>query len=414
MFAGRSAEHQLRAWMERPGNWRFKALLSAALPESPYDSESIGHALVSLSQQPEVKQHHLKKRPPRAEDTPAQVNIRPLSYETQQYSTGRKSAAEYKEPQYARNLSAFSERDLQQGVDLDEYAGRMLINESFTEKDVLWREQLLDTVVMGAEEAKVARDAATVIEVNTRRGDHPIRADEIFAPEIAEGAGIPFDEIDWAQQSWDADKFGLGAYVTEELIDHALVDIIDQNIRWLGAAVENALNRRFMNVLVDNPDSNNDVEINPSNTPAEVDFIELFRARNNVVGNNFPAPDTLVMHDEFELGMFADSNNNALFANRLGDQSARAAATVPEVASLSNRLTVPDGPYDSSSNTWGYAADSEIGAVAYPQELMYLYMYRDLETKDFEDPIRDIEGANVRAQFDAGIGQPSAFARLSH
>lgn len=414
MFAGRSAEHQLRSWMERPGNWRFKALLSAALPESPYDSESIGNALISLSQQPEVKQHHLSKRPSWAETSHAQVNIRPLSYETQQYSTGRKTSAEYKEPGYARDLSAFSERDLQRGVDLDAYAGHMLVNESFSEKDVLWREQLLDTIVMGAEEAKVARDAATVIEVNTRRGDHPVRADEIFAPEIAEGTGIPFDEIDWSQQSWDADKFGLGAYITEELIEHSLVDIIDQNIRWLGAAVENALNRRFMNVLVDNPDTGNDVAINPSDTPAEVDFIELFRARNNVVGQNFPAPDTIVMHDEFELGMFADSNNNALFANRLGDQSARAAAQVPEVASLSNRLTVPDGPYNSSSNTWGYASNDEIGAVAYPQELMYLYMYRDLETKDFTDPIRDIEGANVRGQFDAGIGQSSAFARLKH
>lgn len=403
--------------MEREGNWRFKALLSAAIPDSPYTSEQIGEAMISLARQPEVKEHHLSQRPDWAHDTPSQVNIRPLSYADRTHSTGPNSSTPYKEPETARELtsnSPWTESDLKDGVDFDEYQGRMLINESHTEQDVLWREQLLDTIVMGAEEAKVARDASTVIEVDTRRGDHPVRADEIFAPEIAEGAGIPFDEVDWSQQSWEADKFGLGAYVTEELIDHALVDIIDQNIRWLGAAVENALNRRFMNRLVDNPDSNNDVQVDPGNTPAEINFINLFEARNNVVGQNFPAPDTIVMHDEAELGIFADSNNNALFANRLGNPNTRSDAVIPQVAGLESQFVVPDGPYDSGTNTWGYAANGEVGAVVYPRELMYSYMYRDLETKDFEDPIRDLEGANVRAQYDAGIGQTSAFSRITH
>lgn len=407
MFAGRPAERQLRTWMERPGNWRMKALLAAALPEAPWTTEEIGEAWYALAEQPEVKQHHLSKAPESKPSAPPEVKIRPLAY-----------GDDFAEPEHARQLaktdSVIKERELESGIDFDKYAGRMLISESVSEKDVLWREQLLDTVVMGAEEAKVARDASTVVEVNTKKGDHPVRADEIFAKNVAEGAGIPFDEVDWSQQSWDAEKFGLGAYVTEELIDHALVDVIDQNLRWLGAAVENSLNRVFMNELVDNPDSGNDHSVNPSNTPAELDFVDIFSARNNIIGQNFPAPDMAVVHDEAELGIFANSNNNALFANRLGDTSARSNAAIPAVAGINDWFVVPDGPYDSSSNTWGYAANSEIGAVVYNRDFMYTYMYRDLETKDFDDPIRDLEGANVRAQFDAGIAQDSAFARIVH
>lgn len=410
MFAGRSAEHQLRSWMERPGNWRLKGMLSAALPESSYTHEEMGEAFYSLAQQPEVKEHHLSQRPSERKPPAVREKIRPLSY-----------GGDYAETSHARSLakndSKISKKELQNGVDLDKYMGRMLLNESTSEKDVLWREQLLDTIVMGAEEAKVARDAATVLEVNTKKGDHPVRADEIFAGKVAEGAGIPFDEIDFSQQSWNATKFGLGAYITEEVIDHAMVDLIDQNLRWLGAATENALNRVFMNALVDGPDSSNDVETNAGTTaPFGTDLDQLLEARNNIIGGNWPAPDTIVMHDEFQLGMVAGNNDqNLLFSNRAGQYDAKDNGEFPAgLFGLEDAHLVPDGPYNSSSNTWGYAADGEFGAVMYPRDLMYVYMYRDLETKDFEDPIRDLEGANVRGQFDAGVGQSSAFARIKN
>lgn len=408
MFGKRSAEAQLRTWMERPGNWRLKGLLAAAIPDSPYTAREMGRGFENLAGRDGVKKHHLSKRDLQHQ-RPASEKIRPLSerYESEGYKEVGAART------LAKNDAKLKERELEQGVDLDKYMGRMLLNDSTSEKDVLWREQLLDSVIQGAEEAKVARDAATVIEVDTKKGDHPVRGDDIFAEEIAEGAGIPFNEQNFSTNSWDADKYGLGAYITEEMIDHALIDIIEMNVRHLGRATENALNRVFMNELVDNVDSNNDHEVNPANTPAELDFIDLFAARNNVIAGNWPAPDTIVMHDEAELGIFADSNNNALFANRLGDDSARRNAAIPEVANLSNAFVVPDGPYDGS-NTWGYGANGEVGAVMYPQELMFVYLYRDLETKDFEDPIRDLEGANVRGQFDAVWGQSSAGARLTH
>lgn len=397
--------------MEQPGNWRLKALLAAELPESKYTHEEVGRALFDLSRSPDEKKYHLSKRGDGSEFL-AERKYRPLSYDE----------GEFQEPTHARELAKsdrkLSESDLEEGIDLDRYMGRMLINETTSEKDVLWREQLLDSVVMGAEEAKVARDLATVIEVNTRQGDHPVRADEIFAQKVARGAGIEFDEIDWSQQTWDVEKYGLGAYVTEELIDHAIVDIIDQNIRWLGAAVENSINRVWLNDLVDNADSTNDVETNAgTSAPFGTDLTALLEARNNVVAGNWPAPDTMVMHDEFQLGLISGNNTDILKkSNEAGAFDAKDDINNEFPAGLfglDDAAVVPDGPYNGS-NTWGYAADGEFGAVLYPQEFDYVYVYRDLETKDFDDPIRDLEGANVRAQFDAGLGQSSAVARIKN
>jgi len=50
----------------------------------------------------------------------------------------------------------------------------------------------------------------------------------------------------------------------------------------------------------------------------------------------------------------------------------------------------------------------------YQRDMMGLYMYRDIEIKDYEDPIRDLQGVNARAQVDAQWNQPSAGARLEH
>lgn len=420
MWAGRSAEHQLRSWMERPGNFRLKAMLAAALPECNYSSEEIGHAMYELAGSPDAKRHHLSQAPRGSQTAPAEVTIRPLSYEDKQHSTGKKSSTGYNEPAAARELaksdSKVKQKELNQGIDLDKYMGRMLINESTTEKDVLWREQLLDTIIMGAEEAKFARNASFVIETDTKKGDHPVQGDDIFAPEIAEGAGIPFNEQNATTVSWDADKHGLGAYVTENLIDHALIDVIDFNIRHLGRAVENSINRRFHNTVIDNAASGNDVETNAgTSAPFGTDLDALLEARNNVIGGNWPSPDTMLMHDEFQLGITAGNNDqNLLFANRAGNMDALGDGEFPAgLFGLQTAEVVPDGPY-SGSNTWGYAADGEFGAVMYPRELAFTYIYRDLETKDFDDPIRDIEGANVRAQFDAALGQSGAFARIKN
>jgi hypothetical protein len=402
--------------MERDGNWRLKAMLAAALPEHPLTSDDVGEALLYMERNPEVKEYHLSKRDDFDTSAPEQFRartlsamperqIRPLSY----------GDGEFAEPSEARELAdsgSFNERDLEEGVSVDEYAGRMLVSGTTQNKDVLWREQLLDTVIQGAEEVQFARDATNFVEVDTKKGDHPVRGDDVFAPKTAEGAGIEFDELDWSKQSWDTEKRGLGAYITEEMIDHALVDLIEENIRHLGRAVENSFNRITINELVDNANESVSFATSATDGIQNSNLSYVMQGRDAVVKDNWPEPDSMIMHNKFELGFIIEDRNNVNFANRAGSGDYIRDAALPSIANITNMYTVPDSVYNGS-NTYDWSGtSSDRGAVTFVSDLMFTYMYRDLETKDFDDPIRDLEGANVRAQYDAALGQADSACRI--
>lgn len=419
MIGTHSPERKLADWMERDGSWRMKAMLAAALPEHELTSEAVGQALLHMERNPETKEYHLAKRDDYDPEQPAghrartlsampERRIRPLSY----------PESEYNEVAQARELAdrsenGWDERDLQRGVSIDEYAGRMLVSGSTQNKDILWREQLLDVVVQGAEEVQFARDAVNFVEVDTKKGDHPVRGDDVFAPAVAAGAEIETNELDWSQNSWDTEKRALGAMITEELVDHALVDLIEENIRHLGRAVENSLNRIVINELIDNANQDSAVTTAATDGIQNANLSYLFDARENIVSQNFPEPDSMIMHPKYELGHIVEDRNNINYVNRAGDDDYIRDAALPPVANVTELFTVPGSVYNGS-NTYDWSGSSnDIGGVTFVADLMFAYLYRDLETKEFDDPIRDLEGANVRAQYDATLGQGDAASTIS-
>lgn len=420
-MAATNAVRTLGSIIERDGNWRFKAMLAAELPEHPLTHEQVGEAFLYLERNPEVKRYHLSKRSDFDPDAPEGLRHKTLAADPNRrirpLAEGYDDAG-YNEPTYARELAEdttnWDTKTLKEGVSTDEYIGRLLTSTTAQEKDVLWREQLLDVVVQGAEEVQFIRDATNFVEVQTQQGDHPVRGDDVFAPLTSEGGGIEFDELDWSQANWNTEKRGLGAYITEELVDHALVDIIEENIRYLGRAVENSFNRIGLNELVDNANENVTFSTTATNNVQNTDPTFVFEARDAIVKDSWPEPDSIVMHNKFHLGFSTSSNNNLMFANRAGTQEYLQNATLPPVAGLpvANQYVAPDSVYNGG-NTYDWSGSSgDRGAVVYVEDLMFTYMYRDLETKDFDDPIRDLEGANVRAQYDAALGQTDAACRI--
>jgi len=74
--------------------------------------------------------------------------------------------------------------------------------------------------------------------------------------------------------------------------------------------------------------------------------------------------------------------------------------------------TYPDGSdpgWTAGSETWGFNADGEKGAVVYDRDNIHTILYapngQDVEVKDYEDPIRDITGVNARIFVDAQYSQ---------
>jgi hypothetical protein len=134
---------------------------------------------------------------------------------------------------------------------------------------------------------------------------------------------------------------------------------------------------------------------------------------------NDEMPDTAVMHPEFTKVLFdtSQSGDNLLYANQLGDdEGIRDRVAFPLLGLQGFRAS--GGTADSaagtfgSTTTWDYTGVDEYGAVVYDQNRVGMYLFNDIEMKEYEDPIRDLQGVNARMEVDHVYHQPDAAARI--
>jgi hypothetical protein len=396
----RRAERQLRSFARNGGNWRLKGLFLAGLPTTKVSAKDVAKVWPSGNK----TDYRFLSRD--YEDHRYYAPDRHLSLE--------EGSEDYRQLSDATQKSDWETEGIGSGSDkvgtihMDKAIKRALaFDDSIEEFDTLWREQLLDTVIQGAQKNQVARDAATVINVDTRRGDHPRGSDDRFARKVSEGGAIRDDQEDFDTVSWDATKFGEGARATEELIDHALIDVIERHVEFIGRQVENQVNRVWLTELIDNADTGNDVDASAATNGEGIGAIN--EAIANIEDSDFE-PDSMVTHPRYTQTLMND--DNILFANQFGsDEGIRQRMKFPLLGLEGFRSS--GGVYDpDGSATWDYSAADETGAVVYDRDNIGIYMYRDIEVKDYDDPIRDLQGVNARAQFDAVIHQASSAARI--
>jgi hypothetical protein len=286
----------------------------------------------------------------------------------------------------------------------------LAFEDSVANLDTLFREEILETVITGARKQQIARDAATVVNVDRQRGDHPRGPDDAFAPEIAEGAAIPDDAGEHDTVEWSTDKHGRGMAATEELLNQSLVDVLAQNMEYLGRQCENAINRAYVTELVENAGATVDSSAEDNRGVASINAgIEEVSLADFM-------PDSVVQHPRFTKTLFDTAENNAIipFANEFGDdEGVRDRVAFPllglEGFRASNGMLDP-----GSGSTWDYQSASETGAVVYDSDNLGIYLFRDIEMKEYEDPIRDLEGMNARVEFDVQLQQPDSAAAIDY
>ena len=286
----------------------------------------------------------------------------------------------------------------------------LAFEDSIANLDTLFRKEIRETVIEGARKAQIARDASTVINVDRQRGDHPRGPDDEFAPRVAEGGAIEDEAGQHDTVEWSTDKYGRGMAATEELLNQSLVDVIAQNIEHLGRQCENALNRQFITTLVDDAGSTVDASAEDNRGWAAIN-----EGIKEVELNDF-MPNSVVQHPEFTKTLFDTAENNAIipFAQEFGDdEGIRDRVAFPllglEGFRASNGMYDPDG-----DNAWDYTGADETGAVVYDRENIATYLFRDVEMKEYDDPIRDLSGINARVEFDIQFHQPDSAAKLNY
>lgn len=355
---------RLREYQRQPGNWRLKGLLMALFG----DSKAVGEAwpIPSRKEQPLVQ---LGSRIP---DT----NERALA--RSQYGQDAIRANEF--------------------VPRDEYVSRLLTAESATELDVLWREEIVETVQAGADIRRMARDASTVTPVEARKGTVPIDDQTPFARTGARSASASYDEANYKPQDYDCEEHSQAFGVTDEQVDQQEVGQIEYEIRRAGEAVENAINRQWINELLDNA-TDYDADLSGSGNTDVRDL--LMKASETAADEDFDPTDTLVMHPEYASELFG--NNQLAGVNAIRSDTVEGNLEGP----VGHEVFIQSGTaYDSGSVTYGFESDGERGALVYGRPFVHIPVYRDVGVTEFEDPIRDIQGGVARAETDVVAVDP--------
>lgn len=401
------------------GNWRFKGLLLAALDGSGVSAKEVAKAW------PKAKKGDYRfLQAHESRDIETELNRTTVGEKgTKRYRTLKDFAVNADNlPKQLSGSNHINENDEQIQARLDDAIPRMLFAASDHEEvDQLFREQLLEVIQEGREFVKVAREASDVINPTTRQGDMTIASDQQFAPPLSQGSEIRDDREQYTTVSWNCTKHGEGGRVTDETMDQANVDVIERNMQFVGASCENSINREFVRELIDNAQNNHDT--GGSNQGVQA----LNQAVTEVDKAGF-RPNTYLTGAQYRGSLFSDSN--LAYANRAGNnevlRNREDAPIVGDIMGLDMHAAshedvyagVDDAQWPTASETFGFEADGEYGAVVYNRDRIHTFIYgpngNDIEVKDYDDPVRDLNGFNARVHVDCSYSQARSAATIEY
>ena len=399
------------------GNWRFKGLMLAGMEKGASRED---YAKAWPSSKDSSSYRILSRHPNRNAETESDRTV-----VAEQGTERHRLLSDYAGDDNAvsKTLSAAKPEEIDGGkalgAPLDDAIKRMLFASATNEEvDILFREQLLETIKEGSRRRQIARDVSNVINTDTKKGDVPIAEDDRSGRRTAEGAEIRDDGEGYTTISWDTTKVSAGSRVTEEMVDHAIVDMVERQVQDVGRRVENSINEVWLTNAVDDAVANGQ-SVEFDDTLDDPGYEGLNQLYGQIDRADF-IPDTFITTPGYRTEVFGD---NALrFANRSGDDSVvreRAFDPLLDMEHVGGSLNSYDDDgrnvAGGGSNTWefvdedGNAVSGGIGCLELNREHNHLFLYspngNGIEVKDYDDPIRDLRGFNARVFVDQDYSQ---------
>jgi len=263
-------------------------------------------------------------------------------------------------------------------------------------------ETMSDVIVEGAQAMVCAREASNLVTGVRNPFKFPVGATFTYADVVSEGAQFPQGNQDYDYRLFEAKKLAVDAPITQELIEDCVVDLIVEEIKYAGAAVEAKLNQLWLTEALDNAGLEHDTAGSNQGIKAVISAVGAMKAAGFM-------PDTLVMHPEAEAMVMAD------YATAYTPQWAEAVRTgqLPDVAGLKPYvLNIAD---DSDSYVWDYDSDGDIGMLVLDRKRgMGCVIFKDLSVERFNDPVRDLLHLPIKMRADVGYLQANAICRIEY
>ncbi|MFA7121203.1 MAG: phage major capsid protein [Bacilli bacterium] len=276
---------------------------------------------------------------------------------------------------------------------------RELLLTTAIESTTLIQTEMHATVLEGAEPWKCMRQACRVLPMKANTLTIPVGDVGSYAPEVAEGAEIPISDQDYTSVTLTAKKYGVRPMVTDEMVADSLYPVIEMEIQKAGAKLENTLNKIALGALIDGT-ANNEPDTNGANQGIKA----IATAVKKVKSDHFLA-DRIVMCPDAEALIMADY----IPTGYVGAEAAQN-GKLPNLLGLAPFVTSVEA---ASTQTWGYAADGNIGMVVFDSNNSTVIGERQgITVKRYEDIIRQIQGGTVSARWAVGTLQANAGARI--
>jgi len=273
----------------------------------------------------------------------------------------------------------------------------------------LVQEEVYKTVIEGTEPMKCMREVVPIIQTNS----YSVRFVEgeagTYANKVAEGAKIEIDTQEYSKHDVTIDKYGVRPLITNELIEDALFDVVELELKKAGARMENALNRKILYQMIAGTNKITTNTLNPAGP--HIAISDIAQAVGKVKKQNY-MPDTLVLHPTAEAYLLQDSNlayasyAAGAGALRQGDVGSTLLGLKPYTCTAT----------DAASPVWDdTTAGSDITGIVFSKnDLAVTCMRRDLTIEQYDDPIHDLIGMSLTMRFGADVLAETAGCVIYH
>lgn len=278
---------------------------------------------------------------------------------------------------------------------------KLLLSEDITSTTLI-QEEVYKTVLEGAEPKGVMRGILPVLKMDRQDMRYVMGSVGTYAEVVAEGAEIPIENQSYTKATFESKKVGTRPIITTELVEDALFDIIELELKKAGQRVENKLNRDAINELIANVSG----DVSFTNTSTDL-AVSTVRDAITAVQEANREPDTLIMTPGFQGYLMKDSN--LAFANRAGTDDVIKTGGFPgTILGLK--------PYvlsvTTANGSWAYN-QSAIGALVLDSMTAgAIGMRRDLTVDQYDDPIRDLVGIAVTMRYDVKTLDGAGMAKI--
>ena len=272
----------------------------------------------------------------------------------------------------------------------------------------LVQEEVYRTVIEGTEPFRCMRDVVPTVQTNSYSVRFVKGEAGTYANKVPEAGAIEVNVEEFEKQDITIDKYGVRPLITNEIIEDALFDVVELELKKAGARMENALNRAVLYQILNGANAIATNTLNPAG--AHIAVSDIARAVALVKKQNYLA-DIMITHPTAEGYLLQDSN--LAYVAYAGSNTPLNQGTVPKIMGLTPMTCTAT---DKASPTWDdTTAGSDVTAIILSKaDLGVLCMRRDLTVERYDDPIHDLIGISLTMRFGTDVLRETAGCVIYH